>query len=275
MILLPGISKSQDTLICDNGGFEDGFSYYNGYLSEFLFGFGSGTCTPTKLDLPVTFTLTNMPATHKFAIMSNGIDPVVSVNQTVFGSKSLLLNSYCSHLNNCVHYADINRIKKRFLVTEENRNFTVWYSAVLENPDEHVDRQPFFSIRCDLGISADLCFDGISFPAKELPRDLISGCNPNDSLCYQENDFVKYTDWACHRILIPNDKIGEIATLEITAADCARGGHFGYVYIDGICEECDNSSYGSGTLDKKPYIIVSCDGDSITLKGRYTPPTID
>jgi hypothetical protein len=69
--------------------------------------------------------------------------------------------------------------------------------------------------------------------------------------------------------------VGQVATLEIIAADCGQSSHFGYVYIDGICEECDNSSYGSGTLDKKPYIIVSCDGDSITLKGRYTTPTID
>ncbi|MBK8954664.1 MAG: T9SS type A sorting domain-containing protein [Saprospiraceae bacterium] len=276
MIALPGISKSQDTLVCDNGGFENGFLYYFGFRASFYNdGTGSSSCTPLRNGNPVTFSIWSMPALHRFEIVNGGVDPVVNVSRTVFGSKSLLLNSFCSHNGDCSHFGEINRIKKRFLVTEENRDFTVWYSAVLENPNEHIDQQPFFSIRCDLAVSDDLCFDGISFQAKEKPRDLISGCNPFDSLCYGESDTLKYTDWACHRILIPKDKVGEIATLEITAADCAPGQHFGYVYIDGICEECDNSSYGSGTLDKKPYIIVSCDGDSITIKGRYTTPTIE
>ncbi len=276
MILLPGISQSQDTLICDNGGFEDGFTYYFGYRASFYSdGKGSSSCNPMLDSNLVTFSLSQMPDIHRFEIVSSGVDPVVNVSKTVFGSKSLMLNSVCSHTGNCIHFGEINRIEKRFLVTEENRNFTIWYSAILENPEDHTDQQPFFSIKCDLAVSSDLCFDGINFPAKEKTGGIITGCTPFDSLCYYESDTIKYSDWACHRILIPESKVGEIATLEINAADCAPGQHFGYVYIDGICEECDGSSYGSGKLSKKPEIIVSCDGDSITIRGRYTTPTID
>jgi hypothetical protein len=272
MILLPGISNSQVTLICNNGGFEDGFLNYFGFRSDFIN--GSSTCTPLYGGQPLNYIPVTMPLPHRFAIMTAGFDPVVNVTQTKFGYKSLLLNSYCSHLGSCSHNRDVNMLRKIFLVTEENRNFTVWFSAVLENPAGHTDQQPFFSIRCDLAPSDDLCFDGVSFPAKISPRGLIL-CNPRDEECYEEGDYVRYTDWACHRVHIPKDQVGQVATLEIIAADCGQSSHFGYVYIDGICEECDNSSYGSGTLDKKPYITVSCDGDSITIKGRYTTPAID
>ncbi len=180
-----------------------------------------------------------------------------------------MINSYINFFQNpiCNHKADINRITKTFLVTEENRNFTVWYCSVLENPGDHNDQQPFFSIFCDLADNSQFCFDGISIPGNTaIYYDDCQGQDP-----YQ---VVKYTDWACHRVHIPAEQIGNYATLEITAADCARGGHWGYAYIDGICEPCAGSSYGSGTI-QKPDIVVSCDGDSITIKGSYTTPTID
>lgn len=43
-LLLPGISRSQDTLICDNGGFEDGFTYY--YGSYATYHNGGNSCSP-------------------------------------------------------------------------------------------------------------------------------------------------------------------------------------------------------------------------------------
>ena len=270
MIALPGISKTQDTLICDNGGFEYGFSYYLGFARDFQFDHGSDNCTPlNSSNNPISFIqMSSLPVNRRFEIANSGVDPLTSVSTVIFGNRSAIINHYYSHLaGDCYGnwFKDVNKLLKRFLVTEENRDFTIWYSAALSNPAEHIDQQPFFSIKCDLASNNDLCFDGISFPAKTV----------QNNICDIKAFTIKYTDWACHRIHIPEDKIGEIATLSITAADCAQGGHYGYVYIDGICEECDNSSYGSGTLDKKPYIIVSCDGDSITINGRYTTPTID
>jgi hypothetical protein len=270
MILLPGISQSQDTLICDNGGFEDGFTYYRGYYGNFRF--GSNTCTPLDANhSPIVFTeATTMPVYNRFEIVPQGTDILSSYNTVLFGLYALRLSSPRTHnpntINRCSFQADVNRLIKRFKVTEENRSFTIWYCAILGNPEGHVDAQPFYSIRCDLSPNYDLCFDGVSIPAKTL--------YPIDT-CIYENQHVKTSDWACHRINIPENQVGNIATLELTAADCGEGIHLGYVYIDGICEECDNSSYGSGTLDKKPYITVSCDGDSITIKGRYTTPAID
>ena len=56
MIGLPGISNSQDTLICDNGGFEDEFIYYRGYYGG-PFKWGSNTCTPLYANYsPIVYT---------------------------------------------------------------------------------------------------------------------------------------------------------------------------------------------------------------------------
>lgn len=275
MMILPGISKSQDTLICDNGGFEDGFTFYNGYRSYFYAGSGSSSCTPLDINgVPVVYTVvTPLPSNNRFEIFSQGTDVLTGFDRIRFGQYALRMNSPRSHHYNGTHdivkcnfQSEINRLIKRFKVTEENRSFTIWYSAILGNPEDHQDRQPFYSIRCDLAPNYDLCYDGLSIPSHTL--------YPVDS-CLKEGEHIKASDWACHRINIPKNEVGNIATLELIAADCGQGLHFGYVYIDGICEECDSSSYGSGKIDAKPKVIVSCDGDSITILGRYTTPTID
>ncbi|MEP7195475.1 MAG: T9SS type A sorting domain-containing protein [Saprospiraceae bacterium] len=273
---MPGITSSQtDISVCDNGGFESDFLYYTASNSSFyrsqLDGYGSESCSPAINGNLVTFTdVSSLPVPKRFEIATSGNDPITGVNKVLFGSNSLMINSYLNYFDNPIwnHKGDINRVSKSFLVTEENRNFTVWYSAILENPAEHTDQQPFFSLYCDLSVSSNLCYDGTNFPGKTVIY--YDDCQtPN-----LKNQEVKYTDWACHRFYIPKEQVGNIATLEITAADCARGGHFGYVYIDGICEPCDYGSYGSSTLPK-PDIVISCDGDSITIQGTYTLPTID
>jgi hypothetical protein len=264
-LLLPGISHSQDTLICDNGGFEDDFDYYLGFYSYFVY--GSNTCTPQINGNPVVFTSISMPDDYRFEIATQGIDHLTNYQRVKFGEKSLLLNNEFSEFGDCSFDGGVNRITKRFKVTQENRYFTIWYSAVLQNPGGHNNLQPFFSIRCDLAPNDDLCWDGISFPANTQ--------YPQGDCFFFETDHIKTSDWACHRIFIPKEFIGEIATLEITAADCGAGAHFGYVYIDGICEPCDSSSYGSGKLKTFPELVRSCDGDSITISGYYTLPNID
>ncbi|MGB5025736.1 MAG: T9SS type A sorting domain-containing protein [Saprospiraceae bacterium] len=269
-MILPGISKSQDTLICDNGGFEDEFLYYKGYYGSFRL--GSNTCTPLDVNgMHIVYTeASTFPLFNRFEIVPQGVDDLTGYDMVRFGQNALRLNSPRTHLintsNPCSFLADVNRLIKRFKVTEENRSFTIWYSAILGNPEEHIDQQPFYSIRCDLAPNYDLCFDGISSPANTL--------YPTDD-CVYEGEHIKTSDWACHRINIPKNQVGNIATLELIAADCGQGLHFGYVFIDGICESCDNSSYGSGEIGNKPEIIVSCDGDSITILGSYTTPTID
>lgn len=265
-MLSPFESNGQtDTLICNNGGFENDFQYYFGFISRYTK--GSNTCTPYNSMIPAVFTSNAMPETRRFEIVSQGTDVMSGYEMVRFGNKALLLNNQLGHNNDdCFTDHDINRITKRFKVTNQSRYFTVWYSVVLRNPGAHYTNQPFFSIRCDLAPNNDLCFDGISIPAN---------ADFKTDACFSEGDTIKATDWACQRFFIPKEEIGHIATLEITAADCGLGDHFGYAYIDGICESCDSSSYGSGNISAIPELIISCNGDSITIKGNYIEPTID
>jgi hypothetical protein len=167
----------------------------------------------------------------------------------------------------------VDKLIKRFKVTEENREFTIWYAAILENPAGHNNSQPFFSITCDLAPQFDLCFDASILSCEEMYPD---------SICKDGEAFtaIDVVDWTCHRVIIPKNQIGNIATLEIIAADCGCGAHCGYAYIDGICEACEGSALGSITLYDQAYgqsgfgiKYYSCDGDTITVCGSYTLPT--
>ncbi|MBK7692741.1 MAG: hypothetical protein IPI30_00085 [Saprospiraceae bacterium] len=124
-------------------------------------------------------------------------------------------NRYGHKEDVCEGHKDVNRLKKRFKVTKENRIFSVWFAAVLENPSGHANAQPFFSIKCDLAPYSDLCIDASIISCE---------ANRSDGLC--DFDPIDSIDWACHKIIIPVDQIGNIATLEIIAADCGAQDHF-------------------------------------------------
>ena len=268
-LLLPGISLSQDTLICDNGGFEDDFDYYFGFYSYFVY--GSNTCTPQINGNPVVFTSISMPAFRRFEIVSGGTDPLIGIPRTKFGSKSVLLNNRYGHFNPaCDGHWDANRITKRFKVTEENREFTVWYAAILENPSGHINSQPYFSIKCNRAPQYDLCIDADLIECEDTFSDTNCTFTVIDDL-----------DWACHRIKIPKNMIDSIATIEITASDCGCGKHFGYAYIDGICEECDGSALGTAFLFDQPFSDLgygikyrSCEADTIRICGTFELPIL-
>ncbi|MBK6354646.1 MAG: T9SS type A sorting domain-containing protein [Saprospiraceae bacterium] len=265
---MPGISRAQDTLICDNGGFEDGFDYYFGEVTSFQT--GSDNCTPSFGGQPATWVSSSLPGFHRFSIVSSGTDSLVSIPMTKFGNKALRLNHPYGHNDDCTTDFDVNKIVKRFKVTQTNREFTIWFAIVFENPGaSHQNSQPYFNIHCDLAAGSDLCFDANLLSCEQ---------NFSDNCSFDPIDVL---NWSCHRISIPEDKIGSIATLEISSSDCGHGCHFGYAYIDGICEECTGSALGSATLYNQPMNNLgqgidnfSCNGDTLTICGDYTLPYV-
>ncbi|MBK7233098.1 MAG: T9SS type A sorting domain-containing protein [Saprospiraceae bacterium] len=255
-----------DTLICDNGGFEDDFDFYFGSIATYYN--GGNTCSPLdQSGNPSTWSSINMPTSQRFQIVSSGTDPLVGISTTKFGNKAIRLNNHQGHqFSPCLGHRDVNKLTKRFKVTAENAQFTIWYAVVLENPDNHDDSQPFFSIKCDLAPEDDLCFD-----ANELDCPMLF-----EHIC--DFDSIKVVDWSCHRIKIPDSLIGEVATLEIIAADCGCGGHFGYAYVDGICVDCYGSALGSASLFDATFNgnvgikYFSCNTNKITVCGTFNLP---
>ena len=256
------VTASMDTLgdVCDNGGFEEDFKYYEGYIS--LFYYGSDSCKPYRWTLPSVFTQVQMPLANRFEIVNKGNDTLVGIPMVKFGQKALRLNNKYGHVRMCSGDYGVDRIVKRFVVTEENRELTVWYALVLENPSGHYNAQPFFSIRCDVAPEFDLCFDASILNCHAYYTDT-SNCR---------FDKIDVLDWTCHTIKIPSSAVGDTATLEITVSDCGAGAHFGYAYIDGICEPCDNSSkLGSVSLEQDPYY---CAVDTPRICGSFSLPTL-
>ncbi|NOT36812.1 MAG: hypothetical protein HOP11_05500 [Saprospiraceae bacterium] len=87
---MPGITRGQDTLVCDNGGFEDDIVYYSGFISHFKAGSGSSTCDPKINGTPVVFTSANMQQVNRFQISALGTDPLTNEPRVKFGEYSFL-----------------------------------------------------------------------------------------------------------------------------------------------------------------------------------------
>ncbi|MBK8628367.1 MAG: hypothetical protein IPN86_23280 [Saprospiraceae bacterium] len=116
---------------------------------------------------------------------------------------------------------------------------------------------------CNKAPADELCFDS---------NILINETKYKDPTC--DYDSIVTLDWACHRFRIPPTEVGNIATLEIIVGDCGLSGHFGYAYIDGICEPCsENSSFGSVGLDTTTIQYYSCDGQKARICGSYNLPS--
>ena len=248
--------------VCDNGGFEQDFLHYDGYVATYYE--GSNDCIPVDVfGQNVAYVPAVLPTTRRFEIVTPGPDPLVGIDQTKFGNKALQINSRYGHLSQCSGNFGIDRIVKEFVVTEATRSFTVWYAVVLENPSGHDNQQPFLNIKCDLDPANELCFDA----------DFIDCAGSYmDSTCMDFEPIIDVLDWTCHRFNIPKSEIGNTATLELIVADCGQGAHFGYAYFDGICEACSGSALGWVELDSID--SYSCIGDTIRICGTYGPPDI-
>lgn len=253
-----------DTFICDNGGFENNFDFYYGFSSTYTS--GSKTCTPIIGGLPSVFVPRTLPTLREFEIVTTGTDAITGLQKVKFGNKSLKLNDPYNHdtsSSTCSGSLGVNKLEKRFLVTEDNRDVTVWYSIAIENPVGHNNTQPFFSISCDLAPLSDLCFDADILSCDSTYSQ--PGCIPQ---------LMDVLDWSCHRIKIPRTEIGQIATLEIVMGDCGLSVHNGYAYIDGICEDCVGGALGSMSLSKYGVDYVSCNGDIARVCGSYIEPFV-
>lgn len=180
-----------------------------------------------------------------------------------------MINNLLSHSSNqCETDYDVNKIVKQFEVDPENRIFNVWYSVVLEYWEDHATNgNPYFNIKCDLAPNSEVCFDA---------ADLHISTATVSHTCISSNQ-IKVTGWVCHTIIIPEEEVGNTATLEISAADCGCNLHFGYAYIDAICEPCDSSAFGGGKffdINNGIGITKTCSGDTIELCGSYYLPNI-
>lgn len=153
------------------------------------------------------------------------------------GARSIRINN--DHIQ-----GHVNTIRRQFWVDSGTPTYYFSYAFVMEDPDHGDSLNPFFRVvlrdqYCDvveeLCVIANVGDEDVAFV--DLP-----GFDP-----------IVYRQWRCHSFdLTPYT--GQPVTIEFTAADCGRAGHFAYAYIADICEEC--GSYPEIALDSTQYFCL-------------------
>lgn len=253
--------------LCRNGGFENGntaFTHSAGLFSAT----GSNNCVFART-IPFNPTFNNSPinsVARKMEIVTSGNDPVVAaLTRTHSGNNALRINSNISddtsNYRNCINFnREIDKASVSFTVTSGARSLSFWYAAVLQKP-EHNDSSggnPFFTARLRdevTGATQSVCLD----PSMQNLVTAIDNCNGGNN--------IKYQPWRCDSFDLRGLE-GHEVTLEFIAADCRRGNHFGYAYVDDICMGCNSNQF--------PWVNVqsgdACFTDGYQFSGSYHIP---
>lgn len=230
---------------CVNGDLEMG--NYTGFSVESGL-YGAGECTiagitfvpetPGTLETPVTVN----PGIN-CEIMNVGPDPIVggyggSLPKVHAGNHSIRVNQ--DHRN-----LGVNRIIYPVILTQPNEDIAFWFSFVLQNPNGHVNQQPFFRARAVhqlTGVEQD------NFCETALERNYFTSAVATGV----GTDSLVWTVWRCAELEVSGN-VGDTVLLDITTADCDQTGHWGYSYIDDICTQCvaDSCNY-QGSIDLDP-----------------------
>lgn len=221
---------------CYNGDWEAGdFTNWQGWLSYNVNGTPNvAAASPTNINGSVPGITTG-----RQDIMTNpaAFDPVVggTVMPTVLeGNNSLRLGSVTSIGRRA------QTIAYTFTVTAANAKSSFAYALVQEDPPpqqfHRPEEKPFFKwwISKSDNISASTAFFTRIYSAPTIYAD---GNNPF---------FTKHPNYATNRVIYKNWQtvclpdltpyIGQKLTIYFHTASCTLGQHFGYVYLDGLCQ---------------------------------------
>lgn len=224
---------------CVNGDFEigdfSGFSAASGPRSSSI-----GDCDIASIlytsEVPQTIETSGGNGGINCAIVSVGTDPLIPSLPMVHSG------SFAARVNQNVNGYGSNQITKKLVLTQPNENIAYWYSLVMQNPNNHNNRQPFFKARALT--TAGLVLDESC--------EFADSANPffNDTLIGSQ--VVVYSPYYCDRLEVSGN-IGDTIILEISTADCGAGGHWGYSYVDDICNTCTIDSCNfQGSIDLNP-----------------------
>ncbi len=163
---------------------------------------------------------------------------------------------YIAKLGNSEAGQQAEVLKYCFDVDTDNADFSFFFLPVLEDPNHDPETTPFF-----LYLASDSngqFIEGESFIAdKEDP--FYQTFDPDPDI---DGDDIVYRTWTCRSIDFSNF-IGQEVCILFETADCARNIHFGYTYIDALC-----NTNVKPTGDIKP-IEALCVGsnDGFTIDG--------
>ena len=101
-------------------------------------------------------------------------------------------------------------------------------APVLQNPGHPANQQPYYFAQLTNTTKNTILFSDFNLSAQPgVPWKTVNGGTNNE---------IDYVDWALVDVAPGPTKLaqGDNVTLEIIAAGCSQGGHFGEVYVDGV-----------------------------------------
>ncbi len=237
---------------CGNGNFDPGIdqSEWRG-INGFLHMGGTLFNTTGIYSGPI-----NSPIARQTVVGPGGYDPVL-------GGTILPLSppggGRAVRLGNTSSDGECDGLVKIFTVTPENKHFSFWYAAVLNDAGGHGGGIPFFTVRAWIEAPTSMkMFPGSGWLPIPNPVDLGGGSsqifadefNPILQKKAIPGGTVFYRTWSCAQMDL-SSLIGKKVKIEFIAADCSAGGHFGYAYIGSVCGSCFGDTAGSIAYNAK------------------------
>jgi hypothetical protein len=159
-------------------------------------------------------------------MISNGVDN--------YGGFSLPLEgNYCFRLGNNKTNNEADLMHYTFTVDNNNKKFKFNYAVVLEDGSHSSGQNPSFYYYVKLG-SGILPFQGDNlFSATQ--NNIIADISNSFFKVSKLNSNVVYKNWQCVELNLES-YFGQEVTFVAMTRDCSQGAHFGYAYIDGLCQ---------------------------------------
>jgi len=132
--------------------------------------------------------------------------------------------NFSLRLGNNATGGQADRIAQTFMVSAANANFTYKYAVVFQEPGHVPAHQPSFVIEM---------FDSLNIAIPCTYYNVAAGQNIPGFM--NANNGIIYKPWTNVTVDLTN-YIGQLVTIRFTTYDCGLGGHFGYAYLDGICD---------------------------------------
>lgn len=186
---------------CVNGGFEEGsFSNWTGGIIS---------------NYSSNFNNTTIVVNDRHSIIQNPFtDPFVPFIQGFQGI-------YTGKLGNSRNGAESERLTYCFIVDNDNKDFSFNYATVLETPG-HSEQLPYFQYRI---------FEKLNGNQIALKKT-----NTDDPFLTTVSNNIQALGWQCVDADL-SALIDKEVCVEFISSDCGCGAHFGYGYIDGLCNK--------------------------------------
>ena len=242
---------------CSNIGFE------TGNFSNWIETDGSTTEGCATAQHPVYFpnsALSNsaLNSAPQHRITNSGTDAIGGFNKVCPGLEAHSLRIGDSTKTMRRHNANTGivtngaSIEQQFLVTKTNSLFTYYYAVVLEASGHAPNQQPTFRVDAfDKNGGRILCGEYLVVASGSIPGFVNAGPydDPTDAFPLDPSDpDVYYKTWTPVFIDL-SQYIDSSITVRFTVMDCSEGAHFGYAYVDAVCQPLEitgNSSVCNG-----------------------------